>query len=76
MLAMKIYRSKISWDNKAYLQNCWAAKMEKEMGVQRALFIITRSSNRRKENITEQDGERSVWKGSGPQRGLIVRLTV
>lgn len=76
MLAMKIYGSKISWDNNAYLRKRWAAKMEKEMGAQRALFIITCSSNRTKENITKQDGKRSVWKGSGPPRGLIVRLTV
>lgn len=76
MLAMKIYRSKISWDNTAYLRKCWEAKMEKEMGAQRALFIIARSSNRTKENIIKQDGNRSVWKGSGPQRGLIVKLTV
>lgn len=34
--------------------------MEKEMGAQRALFIITRSSNRTKENIIKQDGNRSV----------------
>lgn len=33
--------------------------MEKEMGAQRALFIITFSSNRAKENITKQDGKRS-----------------
>lgn len=74
-LAMKICMFKISWDNDAYLTDVRQPKWKKEMAVQGALFIITLSSNRAKENSAKQDGKRSGWKGSGPQRGLIARLT-
>lgn len=44
---------------RSLLNRCKAAKMEKEIAVHGALFIIALSSNRAKENSAKQDGKRS-----------------